>query len=229
MCISYTPWTVAHQILCPWNSPGKNTGVRSHSLLQGNFPYLGIEPRSPALQADSLPSEPPISRYTYILFLACFQFLGTWVWYKCWLFIFPSSTMPHKALFRVALTGISCFVSHLTSFILHRCCCCLVSKSCPTLCNPIDCSLPGSSLDGILQTKTLEWVSVSFSRASFPPRDQTRGSCIVRRSLYHWAIREANIALWVPAVLFVSLFATPRSMWDCSSQGLNPRPIRSWK
>ena len=42
----------------PWNSPGQNTGVGSLSLLQGIFPTQGIEPRSPALQADSLPAEP---------------------------------------------------------------------------------------------------------------------------------------------------------------------------
>ena len=54
-----TPWTVAHQLLCPWNNPGKNTGVGCHALLQRIVLTLGIEPRSPALQADSLPSEPP--------------------------------------------------------------------------------------------------------------------------------------------------------------------------
>ena len=43
----------------PWNSPGQNTGWGSPSLLQGNLPNPGIEPRSPALQADSLPAEPP--------------------------------------------------------------------------------------------------------------------------------------------------------------------------
>ena len=43
----------------PWNSPGQNTGVGSLSLLQGNLPNPGTEPRSPALQADSSPSEPP--------------------------------------------------------------------------------------------------------------------------------------------------------------------------
>ena len=41
------------------DSPGKITGVGCHALLQGNLPNPGIEPRSPALQADSLPSEPP--------------------------------------------------------------------------------------------------------------------------------------------------------------------------
>ena len=45
--------------LCPWNSPGKNTGVGSHSLLQWDLPDPRVEPGSPTLQADSLPSEPP--------------------------------------------------------------------------------------------------------------------------------------------------------------------------
>ena len=51
-----TPQTIAYQ--SP-ESPGKHTGVGSHSCLQGNFPNPGIKPESPALQADSLPSEPP--------------------------------------------------------------------------------------------------------------------------------------------------------------------------
>ena len=41
------------------------------------------------------------------------------------------------------------------------------------LCNPVDCSLPGSSLHGILQARTLEWVATSFSRGSSQPRDRT--------------------------------------------------------
>ena len=46
-------------IYSPWDSPGQNTGVRSLSLLQGDLPNPEIKPRSPALQADSLPAEPP--------------------------------------------------------------------------------------------------------------------------------------------------------------------------
>ena len=56
------------RLLCPWDSPGKNTGVGSHALLQGNLPDPGIEPESPALQADSLPSESPGKPYIYILY-----------------------------------------------------------------------------------------------------------------------------------------------------------------
>ena len=46
------------RLLCPWHSPGKNTGVRCHALLQGNLPNPGIKPRSPTLQVDSLSTEP---------------------------------------------------------------------------------------------------------------------------------------------------------------------------
>ena len=51
-----------------------------------------------------------------------------------------------------------------------------VAQSYPTLCNPMDCSLPGSSIHGILQAKVLEWVAISFSRGSSRPRDQTQVS-----------------------------------------------------
>ena len=56
------------------------------------------------------------------------------------------------------------------------------------LCDPMDCSPPGSSVHGILQARVLEWVAVSFSRSSSRHRDQTHVSyvsCIGRRVLYH--------------------------------------------
>ena len=49
-----TPWTITHQAPLPWDFPGKNSGLGCHFLLQGNLPDPGIEPKSPALQADSL-------------------------------------------------------------------------------------------------------------------------------------------------------------------------------
>ena len=51
-------------------------------------------------------------------------------------------------------------------------------QSCPTLCHPMDCSLPGSSVHGILQASILEWIAMSFSRASSWPRDWTRISWV---------------------------------------------------
>ena len=53
-----------------------------------------------------------------------------------------------------------------------------VAQSCPTLCDPMDCSLPGSSVHGILQPGKLEWVSISFSRGSSQPRNRTQVSCV---------------------------------------------------
>ena len=47
----------------------------------------------------------------------------------------------------------------------------LVAQLCPTLCDPIHCSLPGSSVHGILQAIIVEWVAISFSRRSFQPWD----------------------------------------------------------
>ena len=52
-------------------------------------------------------------------------------------------------------------------------------------------ALPGSSVHGISQARILEWVAISFSRRSSPPRDWTRVSCLGRWILYHWAIWKA--------------------------------------
>ena len=66
----------------------------------------------------------------------------------------------------------------------------LVALSCPTLCNPMDCSTPGSSVCEIFQARVLEWVAISFFRGSSQPRDQTWVSCIAGRCFTIWAIRE---------------------------------------
>ena len=59
----------------------------------------------------------------------------------------------------------------------------LVTKSCLTLCNTMDCSLPGSSVYGISQARVLEWVAVSFSRGSSRLGNQTHISFICRQIL----------------------------------------------
>jgi len=70
----------------------------------------------------------------------------------------------------------------------------LLSRVQPALCNPMDCSPPGSSVHGILQERKLEWVAMPSSRGSSWPSSQSHmswGSSIGRRILYHWARREA--------------------------------------
>ena len=79
-----------------------------------------------------------------------------------------------------------CSQTSLASLFSH-CCCCLVAQWHPTLCDPMDCSPPGSSFS---QARILEWVAIPFSRGSSWPRDQTHVSCIGRQILYHWATWE---------------------------------------
>ena len=64
----------------------------------------------------------------------------------------------------------------------------LVAQSCLTLCNPMDCSMPASSVHGIFQARLLEWVAISFSRGSSRPRDRTQVSSIPGRCFNLWAI-----------------------------------------
>ena len=64
----------------------------------------------------------------------------------------------------------------------------LIAQSCPTLCNPKDCSPPDSSVHGILQAKILQWVVIPFFRGSSGPRDQTW----VSLSLFFFYQLEAN-------------------------------------
>ena len=56
------------------------------------------------------------------------------------------------------------------------CVCVLVAKLCLTLCDTMDCSLPGSSVHEIFQARILEWVAIPFSSGSSRPRDQTQVS-----------------------------------------------------
>ena len=65
-----------------------------------------------------------------------------------------------------------------------------VAQSCPTLCEPIDYSLPGSSVHGISQAIVLEWIAISFSRGSSQPRARTVVSCFVDGSVTVWATKE---------------------------------------
>ena len=69
---------------------------------------------------------------------------------------------------------------------------CLLTQSCPTLCDPMDCSLPGSTVLGILQARILEWVAISFSRVSSPPRDWTQVSFTASRLFTTWDLGEAQ-------------------------------------
>ena len=76
---------------------------------------------------------------------------------------------PYRILFYVSM------IEHLLKLRSE------VTQLCLTLCNPMDCSLPGSSVHGIFQARILEWVAMSFSRRSSWPRNRTQVSRIVGR------------------------------------------------
>ena len=92
---------------------------------------------------------------------------------------FPRSQFPYTPplifssgyhLFKNVEWSASCSV---VCVYVHTC-----AQPCPTLCDPVDCSPPGSSVHGILQARILEWVAISFCRGSSRPRDRRQVSCI---------------------------------------------------
>ena len=85
----------------------------------------------------------------------------------------------------------SCY-RHPGNVLGSRCVCVLVVQSSPTLWNPMDCSPPGSSVHGILQTRTLEWVAIPSSRGSSQPRYPTQVSCIAGRFFTIWDTRKSQ-------------------------------------
>ena len=75
------------------------------------------------------------------------------------------------------------------------------TQSCPTLCGPVDCNPPGSSIHVILQARILEWLAISFARGSSQLRDRTQVSHIAGRRFNLWATREAMLSRLVVTFL----------------------------
>ena len=93
-------------------------------------------------------------------------------------------------------------ISHLIKYVL-----CLVAQLCPTLCDSMDCSPPGSSVHGVLQARILEWVVMAFSRDLPNPGIEPRSPTLQADSLpieppgkpsqsplfsYHWSVCECK-------------------------------------
>ena len=109
---------------CPWDSPGKNTGVGCHFLLQ----CMKVKSKSEVAHSDPMDCSLPGSSVHGIFQARVLEWVAI-------AFSNPWSAAA-KSL-----------------------------QSCPTLCDPIDGSPPGSAVPGILQARTLEWVAISFSSA----------------------------------------------------------------
>ena len=80
--------------------------------------------------------------------------------------VLMGGAMLSKSLIQFSVDGQGCVPSLLFELRPNYKVKSEVTQSCPTLCNPMDCSLPGFSVHGIFQARVLEWVAVSFSRGS---------------------------------------------------------------
>ena len=148
LCLFATPWTVAHQAFLSGDSPAKNTGVGYHALRQGIFPTQG--------------SNPGFLHCRRILYQLSYQ--GSPCCCCCEVASVVSDSVRPQRRQPTRLshpwdspgknTGVGCH------FLLQ----CMkvkseneVAQSCPTLSDPMDCSLPDSSVHGIFQARVLEW------------------------------------------------------------------------
>ena len=96
-------------------------------------------------------------------------------------FFWVQGENSHKHLFFSMTSSIGLIVTRSqkpSSWLCVCVCVCVwISESCPTLCDPMNCSPPGFSVHGILQARILEWIAIPFSIGSSQPRDQTLVSC----------------------------------------------------
>ena len=129
-------------------------------MLKTNFPFYSL--LISVTVASSFKPKP--NRFSHIQFISK----------SCHMPSSPPTSPSPRTLILAAI--------NLSFKILDRlyppCGVCLVAQLCPTLCDPMDCSPPGSSVHGISQARILEWVAISFSRGSSQPRDRTSVSCI---------------------------------------------------
>ena len=103
----------------------------------------------------------------------------------------------------------------------------LVAQACPTLCDPVNRSLPGSSVHRIFQASILKWVAIPFSRGSSRPTDRTWVSCLTGRFFTVWAAREAKLLVHPKPNSILG----PKSSWllralavKWKAQGWSPHP-----
>ena len=116
----------------------------------------------------------------------------------------------------------------------------LVTESCLTLCDSMDCRPPGSSVHGALQARILEWVTMPSSRGSSQPKDWTQVSCITGRFFTIWATRELSSHVWMWELAqkegwvlknwcFWTVEKTLESPLDCKEiKPVNPKGNQSW-
>ena len=110
----------------------------------------------------------------------------------------------------IQITGSYCFLNCFIEVLKRNCHMhgCLL-QSCPTLCDPMNCSLPGSSVHGILQVRILEWVAISSSKGSSQRRDQTCISCdsCIAGGFFYPLSHQGSPVIGIEAMMFCAVLS----------------------
>ena len=190
MSNSGTPWTVARQapLSMEFSRPEYCNGY-SHSLLQGIFPTQGLNPG--LLHCRQILYHLNHQRSPSI----CVSFLERSIKTRIILWVLVALVLIWSLHGRGTKSFVKVIGVWLPSFykiMIDSDSDNEVAQSCPTLCDPVDYKPPGSSVHGISQAITLEWVAIFFSRGSSQPRDQTQVSLTAGRCFNLWVTREDN-------------------------------------
>ena len=160
--------------------------MHCHALLKGIFPAQGWNSHLLHLLLWQMGSLPPVSpgkspNVSYLISSCQRNMDVCFLYYPCYY------TFTHLVIKFDSFLLLNCIFSSTPTvqgscsnpyYLIH--CCCLVTQSCPILCNPLDL-VPRLLIHGILQARILEWVAISSSKGSSQSRDQTRVSHIVGR------------------------------------------------
>ena len=121
--------------------------------------------------------------------------------------------------------GLCCHVTSCSPVSLSLLC--SVAQSCLTLCDPTDCSQPGSSIHGIIQVRIPEWVAIPSSRGSFWPQDWTLASpALAGRFFTTSPARKACLVQWIPLSVDSPLLSWS---WFCRSSEASRKTCSSLK
>ena len=142
---------------CSWDSPGKNTGVGCHSLLQ----CMQVKRESEVAQSCRTPSDPMDCSLPGSSIHGIFQ--ARVLEWDAIAFSLPQPLV----IINLISASVDFSIPDVSYTQHHNAMLCYAKslQSCPTLCDPRDGSPPGSPIPGILQARTLEWVAISFSNA----------------------------------------------------------------
>ena len=177
----------------PWNSPGQNTGEGSLSLLQGIFPTQGSNPGllhcgwilhqlshqgSPVAAHCCLNGTIQAEKNDHRKNTGDIE--GMKSNKKVNLYVNQKQYWLHLEYFEVCYTEVN---------LIHGM---LVALLCWTVCDPMDCSLPGSSIHGVLQARVAEWVAIPFSRGIFLTQRSNLVSCFPGRFFTVRATKETH-------------------------------------